>query len=117
MIRAQIEEVVFNLTPEQFSKLIIAYEPVWAIGTGKTATADQAQEVHAFIRKVLADKFGAAAADTVILYGGSCKPTNAAEIFSKEDVDGGLIGGAALVAADFINIGKGFFEIIYKPLK
>ena len=106
--RAQIEEVVFNLTPEQFSKLIIAYEPVWAIGTGKTATADQAQEVHAFIRKVLADKFGAAAADTVILYGGSCKPTNAAEIFSKEDVDGGLIGGAALVAADFINIGKGF---------
>lgn len=108
VIRAQIEEVVFNLTPEQFSKLIIAYEPVWAIGTGKTATADQAQEVHAFIRKVLADKFGAAAADTVILYGGSCKPTNAAEIFSKEDVDGGLIGGAALVAADFINIGKGF---------
>ena len=108
VIRAQIEEVVFNLPPEQFSKLIIAYEPVWAIGTGKTATADQAQEVHAFIRKVLADKFGAAAADTVILYGGSCKPTNAAEIFSKEDVDGGLIGGAALVAADFINIGKGF---------
>ena len=108
VIREQIEEVVFNLTPEQFSKLIIAYEPVWAIGTGKTATADQAQEVHAFIRKVLADKFGAAAADTVILYGGSCKPTNAAEIFSKEDVDGGLIGGAALVAADFINIGKGF---------
>lgn len=108
VIRAQIEEVVFNLTPEQFSKLIIAYEPVWAIGTGKTATADQAQEDHAFIRKVLADKFGAAAADTVILYGGSCKPTNAAEIFSKEDVDGGLIGGAALVAADFINIGKGF---------
>ena len=108
VIRAQIEEVVFNLTPEQFSKLIIAYEPVWAIGTGKTATADQAQEVHAFIRKVLADKFGAAAADTVILYGGSCKPTNAAEIFLKVDVDGGLIGGAALVAADFINIGKGF---------
>ena len=108
VIRAQIEEVVFNLTPEQFSKLIIAYEPVWAIGTGKTATADQAQEVHAFIRKVLADKFGAAAADTVILYGGSCKPTNAAEIFSKEDVDGGLIGGASLVATDFINIGKGF---------
>ena len=108
VIRAQIEEVVFNLTPEQFSKLIIAYEPVWVIGTGKTATADQAQEVHAFIRKVLADKFGAAAADTAILYGGSCKPSNAAEIFSKEDVDGGLIGGASLVATDFINIGKGF---------
>ena len=74
VVRAQIEEVVFNLTPEQFSKLIIAYEPVWAIGTGKTATAEQAQEIHAFIRKVLAEKFGDAAANTVILYGGSCKP-------------------------------------------
>lgn len=108
VVKKQIEEVVYNLTPEQFSKLIIAYEPVWAIGTGKTATADQAQEMHAFIRKVLADKFGAAAADTAILYGGSCKPSNAQEIFSKEDVDGGLIGGAALVAADFLAIGKGF---------
>ena len=112
VVRAQIEEVVFNLTPEQFSKLIIAYEPVWAIGTGKTATAEQAQEIHAFIRKVLAEKFGDAAANTVILYGGSCKPSNAAELFAKEDVDGGLIGGAALVASDFIGIGKGFFEII-----
>ena len=100
--------MVFNLTPEQFSKLIIAYEPVWAIGTGKTATAEQAQEIHAFIRKVLAEKFGDAAANTVILYGGSCKPSNAAELFAKEDVDGGLIGGAALVASDFIGIGKGF---------
>ena len=108
VVRAQIEEVVFNLTPEQFSKLIIAYEPVWAIGTGKTATAEQAQEIHAFIRKVLAEKFGDAAANTVILYGGSCKPSNAAELFAKEDVDGGLIGGAALVASDFIGIGKGF---------
>ena len=108
VVRAQIEEVVFNLTPDQFSKLIIAYEPVWAIGTGKTATAEQAQEIHAFIRKVLAEKFGDAAANTVILYGGSCKPSNAAELFAKEDVDGGLIGGAALVASDFIGIGKGF---------
>ncbi len=107
--RAQIEEVVFTLTAEQFSSLVIAYEPVWAIGTGKTATAEQAQEIHAFIRSVLAEKFGAeAAAKTPILYGGSCKPSNATEIFSKEDVDGGLIGGAALVASDFIGIAKAF---------
>lgn len=109
VVRAQIEEVVFNLTPEQFGKLVIAYEPVWAIGTGKTATSDQAQEIHAFIRKVLAEKFGAAAADkTPILYGGSAKPGNAPELFSKPDVDGGLIGGASLVAADFVAIAKSF---------
>lgn len=106
--KAQIEEVVFNLTEEQFKNLVIAYEPVWAIGTGKTATAEQAQEIHAYIREVLASKFGAAAAECPILYGGSCKPSNAAEIFAKEDVDGGLIGGAALKAEDFIGIGKGF---------
>ena len=106
--KAQIEEVVFNLTPEQYSKLVIAYEPVWAIGTGETATAEQAQEIHAYIREVLASKFGAAAAECPILYGGSCKPSNAAEIFAKEDVDGGLIGGAALKAEDFLAIGKGF---------
>lgn len=106
--RAQIEEVVFSLTEEQFSKLVIAYEPVWAIGTGKTATAEQAQDIHAFIRSVLAEKFGEAAAKTPILYGGSCKPSNAVEIFSKGDVDGGLIGGAALVASDFIGIAKAF---------
>jgi triosephosphate isomerase len=88
--------------------LVIAYEPVWAIGTGKTATAEQAQEIHAYIRQVLAEKFGEAAANTPILYGGSCKPSNAAEIFAKEDVDGGLIGGAALKAEDFLAIGKGF---------
>ena len=108
VVKAQIEEVVYNLTEEQFKNLVIAYEPVWAIGTGKTATADQAQEIHAYIRKVLAEKFGAAAAECPILYGGSCKPANAAEIFAKEDVDGGLIGGAALKAADFLAIGKGF---------
>ncbi len=108
VVKAQIEEVVFNLTDKEFENLIIAYEPVWAIGTGKTATADQAQEIHAFIRKTLRGKFGAAAENTAILYGGSCKPTNAAEIFAKEDVDGGLIGGAALKADDFIAIGKGF---------
>lgn len=105
----QISEVVFNLTPEQFSTLVIAYEPVWAIGTGLTATAEQAQDIHKYIRSVLAEKFGKEAADkTPILYGGSCKPSNAAEIFSKEDVDGGLIGGAALVAQDFIGIAKAF---------
>ena len=106
--KAQIEEVVFNLTEEQFGKLVIAYEPVWAIGTGKTATADQAQEIHAYIREVLRSKFGAAAEECPILYGGSCKPSNAAEIFAKADVDGGLIGGAALKAEDFLGIGKGF---------
>ena len=106
--KAQIEEVVFNITEEQFGKLVIAYEPVWAIGTGKTATADQAQEIHAYIREVLRSKFGAAAEECPILYGGSCKPSNAAEIFAKADVDGGLIGGAALKAEDFLGIGKGF---------
>ena len=108
VVKAQIEEVVYNLTEEQFRNLVIAYEPVWAIGTGKTATAEQAQEIHAYIRKVLAAKFGAAAEECPILYGGSCKPSNAAEIFAKEDVDGGLIGGAALKAEDFLAIGKGF---------
>ncbi len=108
VVKAQIEEVVFNLTEAQYADLVIAYEPVWAIGTGKTASADQAQEIHAYIREVLASKFGALAADTSILYGGSCNPANAAEIFSKEDVDGGLIGGAALQAENFLAIGKGF---------
>ena len=89
VVKAQIEEVVYNLTEEEYKNLVIAYEPVWAIGTGKTASAEQAQEIHAYIRQVLAAKFGAAAQDTAILYGGSCKPSNAAEIFAKEDVDGG----------------------------
>ncbi|MFR9523453.1 MAG: triose-phosphate isomerase [Rikenellaceae bacterium] len=108
VVKAQIEEVVFGLTEEQFATLVIAYEPVWAIGTGLTASADQAEEIHAYIREVLASKFGAAAENTAILYGGSCKPSNAEEIFAKPNVDGGLIGGAALVADDFMGIGKGF---------
>ena len=109
VVKQQLEEVIFNLKADQFEKTIIAYEPVWAIGTGKTATADQAQEMHAFIRKVLAEKFGAAAADqTVILYGGSANPGNAKELFSKEDVDGGLIGGASLKPNDFIAIGQSY---------
>ncbi|MFI3322586.1 MAG: triose-phosphate isomerase [Rikenellaceae bacterium] len=108
VVKAQIQEVVFNLTPEQFDSLVIAYEPVWAIGTGKTASSDQAQEIHAYIREVLASKFGEKAANTAILYGGSCNPANAADIFSKADVDGGLIGGAALAADKFIAIAQSF---------
>lgn len=108
VVKAQIESSLFDLTADEFAHIVLAYEPVWAIGTGKTATADQAQEIHAYIRQVLAAKFGAAADECPILYGGSCKPSNAAEIFAKEDVDGGLIGGAALKAEDFLAIGKGF---------
>ena len=105
VVKAQLEGSLFDLTNEEFSNIILAYEPVWAIGTGKTATAEQAEEMHAFIRSVIADKFGAEAAENVsILYGGSCKPSNAKEIFAKVNVDGGLIGGAALKAADFKGI-------------
>ena len=105
VVEAQLAGSLFDLTAEQFANIILAYEPVWAIGTGKTATAEQAEEMHAFIRGVIAGTFGAEAAENVsILYGGSCKPSNAKEIFSKENVDGGLIGGAALKAADFKGI-------------
>lgn len=105
VVKAQIEEGLFNLSADDFSKIILAYEPVWAIGTGKTATDDQAQEIHAFIRGVIADKYGKEVADnTSILYGGSCKPSNAKALFAKPDVDGGLIGGASLKAADFMGI-------------
>ena len=93
---------MFNLTEEEFSKIVLAYEPVWAIGTGLTATAAQAQEIHAYIRSLVADKYGKEVADnTSILYGGSCNPGNAAELFANPDVDGGLIGGASLKVADF----------------
>lgn len=102
-------EALFSLSAEDFGKLVIAYEPVWAIGTGKTATAEQAQDMHAHIRNVIAEKYGKEVADnTSILYGGSCKPSNAREIFSKPDVDGGLIGGAALEAASFMGIIEAF---------
>ncbi len=98
-------EALFDLSAEDFGKIIIAYEPVWAIGTGKTATAEQAQDMHAHIRKVIEDKYGKEVAeDTSILYGGSCKPGNAPELFAKPDVDGGLIGGAALEAESFLGI-------------
>ena len=96
---------VFSLSAEDFSKIILAYEPVWAIGTGKTATPAQAQEIHAFIRSAVAEKYGQEVADNCsILYGGSCKPSNAKELFANPDVDGGLIGGAALKVADFKGI-------------
>lgn len=109
VVRRQIEEALFDLNAEDFSKIILAYEPVWAIGTGKTATADQAEEMHAHIRKVIADKYGKEVADnTSILYGGSCKPSNAKELFEKPDVDGGLIGGAALDSASFMGIVNAF---------
>jgi len=104
VIKEQLETVLFDLDTKDFEKIVIAYEPVWAIGTGKTATPEQAQEIHKFIRKLLTDKFGAAAENTTILYGGSCNPKNAKELFANPDVDGGLIGGAALKAEDFIQI-------------
>ncbi|MBQ0089265.1 MAG: triose-phosphate isomerase [Prevotellaceae bacterium] len=105
VVKAQLEGSLFDLTAEQFSNIILAYEPVWAIGTGKTATSEQAEEMHAFIRKTIATKFGETTAeDTTILYGGSCKPSNAKELFAKPDVDGGLIGGASLKCDDFKGI-------------
>ncbi len=103
--KEQIVNVLYNFTAEDMKNIVVAYEPVWAIGTGKTATSEQAEEIHAFIRKTIADKFGAEVADdTTILYGGSCKPSNAKELFAQPDIDGGLIGGAALKADDFIQI-------------
>ncbi len=102
---SQLSEGTFHLSADQYKELIVAYEPVWAIGTGKTASPEQAQEVHAAIRKQLADKYGQATADqTSILYGGSVKPGNASELFSQADIDGGLVGGASLKAEDFISI-------------
>ena len=107
--KTQTENVLYQFTAEDMKNIVIAYEPVWAIGTGKTATAEQAEEIHAFIRKVVADKFGAGVADDMtILYGGSCKPSNAKELFAQPDIDGGLIGGAALKADDFIQIALSF---------
>ena len=109
VIEAEIRDSLFHLTAEQMACIVIAYEPIWAIGTGKTATSDQAQEIHALIRGLLADKYGAQVADdTTILYGGSCKPSNAPELFAKPDIDGGLIGGASLKAADFMGIVTAF---------
>jgi triosephosphate isomerase len=108
-VQKQLEETIFLLSEADFLKIVIAYEPIWAIGTGKTATSAQAQEIHAFIRSAIASRFGQTVADaTSILYGGSCKSSNAKELFANPDVDGGLIGGAALDPVDFLGIVNGF---------
>lgn len=109
VVEEQIKASLFDLSAEDFGKLVLAYEPVWAIGTGKTASSDQAQEIHAYIRKVVAGKYGEAVAnDCSILYGGSCNASNAKELFSKPDVDGGLIGGASLGVDKFLPIIEAF---------
>jgi triosephosphate isomerase len=109
VVKEQIVNVLYQFTAEDMANVVVAYEPVWAIGTGKTATAEQAEEIHACIRTVVCEKFGAEVAeDLTILYGGSCKPSNAVELFAQKDIDGGLIGGAALKADDFIAIALSF---------
>jgi triosephosphate isomerase len=108
-VAQQLTESLFHLSAEEFSKVVIAYEPIWAIGTGLTASSDQAQEMHAFLRAHIAKKYGQSVADSIsILYGGSCNAKNAKELFACPDVDGGLIGGASLVAADFITIATSY---------
>jgi triosephosphate isomerase (TIM) len=107
VVKRQLEKGLFNLPAEEFMKCVIAYEPVWAIGTGVTASPAQAQEMHRYIRDIIAGKYGRdVAEETTILYGGSCKASNAAELFANPDVDGGLIGGASLVSEEFCNIVK-----------
>ena len=109
VVKNQTEVALFTLSAEEIKKVVIAYEPVWAIGTGETATAEQAQEIHAHIRNLIAAKYGQDVANEIsILYGGSVKPDNAKEIFSQPDIDGGLIGGAALKIEDFSKIIEGF---------
>jgi len=109
LIEEQLKIGLFHLNESQLSACIIAYEPVWAIGTGKTASPLQAQEIHSFIRTLIADNYSEHIADNIsILYGGSIKPTNAAELFAQTDIDGGLIGGASLNAIDYFNIVKAF---------
>ena len=106
---SQIENGLFHLSPDQFEQVVIAYEPIWAIGTGVTASAEQAQEMHAFIREFISKKYGNEISEGCsLLYGGSCKPSNAKELFGLKDVDGGLIGGASLKSRDFIDIVSSF---------
>ena len=107
-VQNQMKESLFHLSGEDLSKVVIAYEPIWAIGTGKTASSEQAQEMHAALRSFLADSYGTVADEVPILYGGSCKPGNARELFACTDVDGGLIGGASLKSRDFVDIVKSF---------
>lgn len=109
VVSSQLKGMFHEISPDDFKKIIIAYEPVWAIGTGKTASPEQAQEMHKFIRQTIHNSYGSAISDNLsILYGGSCKPSNAKELFANPDVDGGLIGGASLNANDFIAIAKSF---------
>jgi triosephosphate isomerase len=109
VIKSQLTHGLFALSAADFSKVVLAYEPVWAIGTGLTASSEQAQEVHAYIRQEVAAQYGADIADnTSILYGGSCNPKNAAELFAQKDIDGGLIGGASLKSRDFADLVKTF---------
>ncbi|MEC9209532.1 MAG: triose-phosphate isomerase [Bacteroidota bacterium] len=108
-IRSQILESLFHLSAAEFTKIVIAYEPIWAIGTGITASSDQAQEVHSFVRSVIEAKYGSEIAqNTSILYGGSCNSSNAVELFCQQDIDGGLIGGASLDADNFVSIINSF---------
>ena len=108
VVTAQTKNVLYHFTADDLKNVVIAYEPVWAIGTGKTATAAQAEEIHACIRSVIAEKFGAAVAEDMTILCGSCKPSNAKELFAEKDIDGGLIGGAALKADDFLGIAESF---------
>jgi triosephosphate isomerase len=109
VLETQLTEGLFNLSAEDFGKVVLAYEPVWAIGTGLTASPEQAQDIHAFIRSKIEGKYGMTVADdATILYGGSCNPKNAAELFAQKDIDGGLIGGASLKSRDFTDIVKTF---------
>ena len=109
VIRKQLEETILSLDKKSLSKIVIAYEPIWAIGTGKTASSAQAQEIHSFIRSLISNKFGTEISNnTSILYGGSCKATNSKELFSQSDIDGGLIGGASLQSSDFVSIINSF---------
>ncbi len=104
-IKQQLEESIFHLSASKFSNIIVAYEPIWAIGTGVTASKDEAQEMHVFIRDLITEKYGVDLAEQIpILYGGSCKPSNAKDLFNQSDIDGGLIGGASLDSNDFLQI-------------
>src|SRR5690606_744377 len=109
VIKTQLEKGLFHLSSEEFDKAVLAYEPVWAIGTGLTASPEQAQEVHASMRETVANQYTERTAEsTTIIYGGSCNPANANELFSQADIDGGLIGGASLKSRDFLEIVKVF---------
>lgn len=108
-IKSQLSESLFHLTEEEFNKIVIAYEPIWAIGTGVTASSNQAEEMHQFIRSIISERYSNGVSNnTSILYGGSCKPSNTKELFSKPNIDGGLIGGASLNAESFVEIIKSF---------